>query len=375
MASQQSQQFLVLDNYEDVETFFLLLESKFSIEKLEKDQDKVLRLISCVGLEALKKIRKICLPKKVTECTYTDVKGKIVNYVKPTIKLLYAERTKFFVLKQDESENVKDYVSKLRTQAENCDFESLKQSTNIQESMVLHQLICGIKSKSLQEKILESTAIKPPTVTSIIDMVENMQEISKFCDKPVTSEVLQIERNKQTHYQRYKQPQMSNRQCSFCGKKWHSSLSQCPAKLVKCNSCGLTGHFEKCCRKKQNVKPYIKRFSKPNKVNNVDDVFHIQEENFIESQYETLSVNGTNVKFMVDTGAAISIIPAKLVDHLKINVDPSEKSNLETYDGHKLQCMGTSYVDVIHNGKVKKIKFRIVQTSREYGLLGKRLLK
>ena len=112
MASQQSQQFLVLDNYEDVETFFLLLESKFSIETLEKDQDKVLRLISCVGLEALKKIRKICLPKKVTECTYTDVKGKIVNYVKPTMKLLYAERKKFFVLKQEESENVKDYVSK-----------------------------------------------------------------------------------------------------------------------------------------------------------------------------------------------------------------------------------------------------------------------
>lgn len=54
-STQQQQQFLVLENAEDAETFFLLLESKLGIEKVEKDADKVLRLISLVGLEALKK--------------------------------------------------------------------------------------------------------------------------------------------------------------------------------------------------------------------------------------------------------------------------------------------------------------------------------
>mgnify|MGYP000563150218 CR=1 FL=1 len=121
MASAQMQHFLNLNNAEDVETFFLLLDSKLSIEKIEKEEEKVLKLISLVGLEALGKIRKICLPNKITELRYQDVKSKILAYVKPTAKLLWAERTKFFSMKQEKEEKLKDFVSRLRDQAENCD--------------------------------------------------------------------------------------------------------------------------------------------------------------------------------------------------------------------------------------------------------------
>ena len=91
-----------------METFFLLLESKFSIENIQKNEDKVLRLISLVGLAALKKIRHICFPRKANELTYKDMKEKILNYVKPTDKLIWAERTKFFSLKQDKNETIQD---------------------------------------------------------------------------------------------------------------------------------------------------------------------------------------------------------------------------------------------------------------------------
>ena len=97
MASAQTQQFLTLENFEDVDSFFLLLDSKLAIEKIDKDSDKVLKRISLVGLEALKKIRKICLPKEITSYTYKELKLKIVSYVKPTTKLVCAERTNFFL--------------------------------------------------------------------------------------------------------------------------------------------------------------------------------------------------------------------------------------------------------------------------------------
>ena len=156
MASLQQQQYLSLDSFDDVETFFLLLESKFSIENIPKDEDKVLTLISLVSLTALKKIHQICLPKKATELTYKDMKEKIMNYVKPTDKLIWAERTKFFSLKQDKDETIQDYVTNLRKQAENCDFDSLKQSSNLQELLVVNQLITGVHSRVFQERILES---------------------------------------------------------------------------------------------------------------------------------------------------------------------------------------------------------------------------
>ena len=56
--------------------FFSLLESKFCIEKVEKDEEKVLRLVSLVGLEALKKVKQICLPKKNNGTPVQRSKGK-----------------------------------------------------------------------------------------------------------------------------------------------------------------------------------------------------------------------------------------------------------------------------------------------------------
>jgi len=363
MASAQ-QQFLTLDNAEDVETFFLLLESKLGIEKIEKDSDKVLRLISMVGLEALKKIRKICLPKKITELTFKELKDKIISFVKPTAKLTWAERTKFFSLKQEKGENIKEYVAKLRNQATNCNFEALKQVENIEESMVVHQLICGVESKHHQEKILESAAIKVPTVTSILSLVENMQQISSFCDKRDSNEVLQV---KPSYNQKF-----VNRKCSFCGNPWHKSLLQCPAKKIRCKNCNLIGHFSNCCKKTQ-VTKRTKQFTRSS-VNEVNDIFHISEENFIHSRFENIYINERCVKFMLDTGATVSLLPTRVFETLNIPLNTSKILTLETYDGHKLKCLGTASVTINYKGKPQSVDFRVVESERDYGLLGRDVL-
>ena len=166
------------------------------------------------------------------------MKEKIMNYVKPTDKLIWAERTKFFSLKQDKDETIQDYVTNLRKQAENCDFESLKQSSNLQESLVVHQLITGVHSRVFQERILESAASKTPTVNSIMSLIENMRQISSFCEKKDNAEILAIK--SQPH-------QVSKRRCSFCGNSWHTHISLYPARKVKCHNCNMLGHFSNCC--------------------------------------------------------------------------------------------------------------------------------
>jgi len=357
MASAPQQQFLTLENSEDVETFFLLLESKLAIEKVDKDIDKVHRLISLVGLEALKKIRKICLPKDITGLTYKELKEKITGYVKPTTKLVWAERTKFFGLKQEKEENINDYVSRLRSQANNCDFESLKQNENVQEAMVVNQLICGVNSKQYQEKILQNAAFKIPTVTDIKNLVENMQQINKFCE---TSEVLAIKKAPEKP--------VNFRKCSYCGNNWHSSLSQCPARKVVCRSCDVKGHFAKCCKRPANQK---KKPFKRNEVHNVNDVFYVSDMNFIQSQFDFIDIKGTKVKFMIDTGATVSLLPTKVFNNLGLPLDTSNIPNLETYDGHKLNCIGTTEITITHKENTKCVKLRIVKSDKDYGLLGR----
>jgi len=363
MASQQSQQFLVLENAEDVDAFFLLLESKLQIEKVEKDGDKVLRLVSLVGLDAIKKISKICLPKKITELTYKEVKEKIMAYVKPTKKLIMAERTKFFSLRQEKDENIKEFVTRLRNQSSSCDFESLKQVDNLSESMVVHQLICGLSSKHYQERILESTATKTPTVVSILDLVENLNQISKFCENKESAEVMVIKHNEKTNI---------SKRCTFCGNNWHQNLKDCPAKLVKCHNCGCNGHFSKCCRKVK--QKHVKRPIGKRNINNISDVFHVTETNFINSRYEILYINNQPVKFLLDTGATVSLIPTRIFDSLDVPLDVNDVAELETYDGHKLECVGTSRISVIYKNEQRQIDFKVVRSQRDYGLLGRDMI-
>ena len=45
----------------------------------------------------------------------------------------------------------------------------------------------------------------------------------------------------------------SKRQCFPCGEPYNRKhLEECKAKNAKCNRCGITGHFQKCCKKSGN---------------------------------------------------------------------------------------------------------------------------
>ena len=95
--------------------------------------------------------------------------------------------------------------------------------------------------------------------------------------------------------------------CSFCGNNWHSQIKECPARKIQCRNCGLQGHFAKCCRRRQqkNSKFSVNKRS-----------VNITETNFIKSQFETVYINKHPVKFMLDTGATVSLIPEKIFEAL-----------------------------------------------------------
>ena len=109
-----------------------------------------------------------------------------------------------------------DYVGRLRSQACNCDFESLKQSENLQESMVINQLICGVNSKQFQEKILQSAALKTPTVIDIVSLVDNLQQVNQLCGHKEASDVLAVQHSSK--------PTTVSRKCPYCGNSWHLIL-------------------------------------------------------------------------------------------------------------------------------------------------------
>ena len=60
----------------------------------------------------------------------------------------------------------------------------------------------------------------------------------------------------------------------------------------------------------------------------------------MQTQFETIEINGRKIKFMIDTGATVSLIPTNAFETLNLNLDTKNLPSLETYDGHQLACVG-----------------------------------
>ena len=92
-------------------------------------------------------------------------------------------------------------------------------------------------------------------------------------------------------------------------------------------------------------------------------MFHLSEANFFNVQFKEICINERPVNFIVDTGATMSLLVTSIFQSLNISLHTEVKADLETYDGHKLQCVGTNKVQIVLNGGDKLAIFRVVQLS------------
>ena len=119
--------------------------------------------------------------------------------------------------------------------------------------------------------------------------------------------------------------------CYACGRTGHFSTDAlCPAKGKKCCKYGEVGHFAVRCRSKQ-VRT-VKKLE--------TDAVHILAVNQNDSALRmTVKIGG--VDMLVDTGAAVSIVPRRVYDKdvTGIPLQPTT-ANLQAYGGNRLAVAG-----------------------------------
>ncbi|UYV66521.1 K02A2.6-like [Cordylochernes scorpioides] len=95
------------------------------------------------------------------------------------------------------------------------------------------------------------------------------------------------------------------RKCFRCGYYQGHSKEQCPAKDVICNKCRKKGHFAKVCHTKtiQEVSS-----SQDNQFNGIVG----KQENTEDKWCEVIKVNDQPIKFKIDTGAEVSVMPEEI---------------------------------------------------------------
>ncbi|UYV67708.1 hypothetical protein LAZ67_5001667 [Cordylochernes scorpioides] len=240
----------------------------------------------------------------------------IMDYFIGKRNVIY-ERAKFNRRSQGETEPVEEFITNLYVLAETCSYGSLK------EEMIRDRLVVGVKNFNLSEKLqLESelTLEKAIQIVRQSESVKNQQkEIRQDTEKRNVDVIDRKGGRNGTNFQNTrmkgtktynsnfpKNPQgwSSNekRKCLRCGYYQGHSKEQCPAKDAICNKCRKKGHFAKVCHTKtvQEV------------LSSLNDAFIGivgMQENAEDKWCEVIKVNDQPIKFKIDTGAEVSVMP------------------------------------------------------------------
>ncbi|KAK7933832.1 hypothetical protein WMY93_004728 [Mugilogobius chulae] len=317
-----------------------------------------------------------------------DVKAildALESYFKPKRNVIF-ERFVFGNCKQDESEPIDSFVTRLREKAASCEYGELR------EELIRDRLVLGISDESVRRRLLRE---KDLTLTSAIDICRaaEMTDIKLKLmtqDRPLES-VHATNRRQQRPLQRTDRSQDTQRvvkdnACKYCGGAHQRGRDACPAFGKACRRCGTQNHFAKVCMKK--ARP-DQRVNIADELTGEDEdadnqIYSVETIGAVNGQgkkwFATLKINGNLQRCQLDSGATCNVMSIKDKRRLAPSIPllPS-KARLLLYSGESLNSIGIFRTECVVRGKSHMLDFEIVRchqrpllsgtTSVELGLM------
>ena len=259
-----------------------------------------------------------------TDNVYKQAMRNLDAYFAPKGNVPY-ERHVFRSLKQDTSETVDQYVSRLKKQALNCDFGN----EDIRNEMIRDQVIDACKSNHLRKKLLQKG--DDLTLETVLEMARALEAVdiqSRHMDK--SSEVNHLTRSKSPKHvpQHMGKPHTtdgipSGKTCYRCGQRGHISKDpKCPAHNAECRKCGHVGHWASVCKTKaqkgrnnpRNTGGAGKSRTNSGRVNQVETnsdneyAFIIGDDNNHDSGLIDVNIGGVFIRCLIDSGSTANVV-------------------------------------------------------------------
>ena len=321
--------------FPEVEQWFQMLQ--FHVEANKLDGVKKAVLLSSCGSKAFSLISTLCSPAPVDldTVTFDIIKQKVITHLKPKL-ILHFERHRLHSMVQNE-ESVTVFLQRLKDQASRCDFGSLR------EALILSQFIFGLNDKRTREKLLADPALTLDAAIQEALLQETVVAASKI--DAVVAAV--SERSTKMPFRTVKQKFVKSvpptppslplgYKCFSCGDKNHLR-KDCKFKNAKCRSCSRTGHLMKVCKSKSS-------FPSGNTVTTDDGnvIFSVMESVKAELLMEDCNVGNTMIKFLIDTGSQVTMIPKVSAENTGCDIStPSfNESYVTAYGGQRIPIIG-----------------------------------
>ncbi|XP_063633409.1 uncharacterized protein LOC134804330 [Cydia splendana] len=354
---------------------------------------------------------------KSTITTSTELLAKFDSFFLPK-KNLTIERHRFFTRDQKEGESIEQYSFELKKLASSCEFKDLM------ETLIRDRLICGIKDQAIRERLLrepdltlkksldicnvaqiskvQAGAIKKESVehhayavqrdyfghhgvvqetacedNSDISDVNRVMWVSRRgasahrgatrawprgsrqlsrprappahppAPAPVQRWGPPMQRNQLTH----KHGRGSERSawCSMCG--YEHGNSRCPAAGKRCLNCNRFDHFSRMCT--------VYEIQADDSTDQVRVIYYLSDS---QNDWSVdLTINDSKLKFKLDTGADVNIIPRTCLRDLGIAERELGMSlvRLKGYSGTGIKIVGQCHLKVQHKDRSYIVDFII----------------
>ncbi|UYV70981.1 K02A2.6-like, partial [Cordylochernes scorpioides] len=321
---------------------YMIAEDKLNVE----ENRKIAIFLNSVGAEAQRQY--YTLPKASTVTSLSEaidlLRQRYVVKSRP-----WVIRMKFNDRRQLQGETIADYISALRALAKECAHGSME------DELIRDRFIVGTKIKQLRDRLLvETTDLNLDQVVQLATQYEKAQEDNKMFDKtPEGINKIAANDSRTEPNLRERKKISTNFKCLRCGGKHKATSPECPAKDVKCHQCLKVGHFKKYCLSKFSVKNItMAQGNQP-----------IHQPSKLEMD---LNVNGGTsnvlIKFLVDTGSSVSLIPESLYTKYfeKSKLNPASVA-LKSYTQQAIDVLGDLPAKIKHGNTVVHTLLHVVR--------------
>lgn len=267
-------------------------------------------------------------------------------------------RHKFYTRQQGKTETIDQYVTDLRVIAKNCKFGALE------NDMLRDRIVCGVNSEKVKERLLRDNKLTLESALSACRASEESVIHLKDLHSEEATAAAVFKKPKDKHsacgnWRNKKKPGQSTtayvpkgspasrdkKSCGRCGKTHEEK--KCPAFGKRCHRCNGANHYQKCCRSK-NV----------NVVDHEDDedCHSTDDENYFlcavtresdrkDEAHTTIAFNKVKVKFKIDTGSQVKIIPRSILSQLPVKTNVTRTSaRITSYTGDKIPILGKCHL-------------------------------
>ncbi len=274
---------------------------------------------------------------------------------------------------QKEGETISVFVANLRRLSEHCKYEA------ILEDMMRDRLVCGVRDKRIQQRLLAETELNFKKARDIalaaetasrgsLDLQANKPNpAGTWSEKGSLLKVHQHRGRKRVTSSKHHHTSIE-KPCYRCGGTNHDQ-KDCRFRDAECHLCKKKGHIAKVCRSKprsNTLKQTHKVTSGPTFTNETQDeeilaLFHTKSTS--DPITITVLVDEEELLMEVDTGASVSLISEVTYKELWTENKPHlRKTNvkLRTYSGEFLNVLGSVTVNVTYGNQKKNLPLMVV---------------